>query len=85
LETILMDKPTLLAHRALWVQEEKQSASSELPLLTGEELELFLSLKNNSMGRQVRLEQERICWDTAWKAVQAVTGTVPPIRNIIQP
>jgi len=72
LETILMDKPTLLAHQALWVQEEKQSASSELPFLTNEERELFLLLKNNSLGQQVRLEQERICWDEAWKAIKTI-------------
>jgi len=72
LETVLMDEPTLFAHRDLWVQEKEQSASSELPLLTKSEHELFLSLKNNTFGQQVRLEQERICWDTAWKAIQDI-------------
>jgi len=72
LETILMDKPTLLTHRDLWVQEEKQSASSDLPFLTNEERELFLSLKNNVLGQQVRLEQERICWDEVWEVIQTV-------------
>jgi hypothetical protein len=72
LETALMDKQTLLAHRDLWVQEEKQNASSELSLLTDEEQEIFLSLKNNVWGQQVRLEQERICWDTAWNKIQAI-------------
>jgi len=72
LEAILMDKSTLFAYRSLWVQEEKQNTSSELPLLTDEEQELFLSLKNNSLGQQVRLEQERICWDVAWKAIKTV-------------
>jgi len=71
MESVLMDEPTLFAHRDLWVQEKEQSASSELPLLTKSEQELFLSLKNNSFGQQVRLEQERICWDAAWKAIQA--------------
>jgi len=71
LETVLMDKQTLLAHRDLWVQEKEQSASFDLSLLTNEEQELFLSLKNNVWGQQVRLEQERICWDTARKAIQA--------------
>jgi len=69
LETILMDEQTLLAHRDLWVEEKEQTASSELPLLTNSEKELFLSLKNNMLGQQVRLEQERICWDAAWKAI----------------
>jgi hypothetical protein len=72
LEAVLMDKPTLFAHSDLWVQEKDQSASAELPLLTNEEPEIFLSLKNNVWGQQVRLEQERICWDTAWKTIQAI-------------
>jgi len=72
LETILMDEQTLLAHKDLWVQEKEQSSSSELPLLTNEEQKLFLSLKNNSLGQQVRLEQERICWDMAWKVIRAI-------------
>jgi hypothetical protein len=69
MESVLMDEPTLLAHRDLWVQEKDQSTSSELPLLTNRERELFLSLKNNSWGQQIRLEQERICWDVAWKTI----------------
>jgi hypothetical protein len=72
LETALMDEPTLFANRDLWVKEEKQSTASELPLLTDREQELFLSLKNNSWGQQVRLEQERICWDAAWKVIKAI-------------
>jgi hypothetical protein len=72
LETVLMDEPTLFAHRDLWVQEKVQSTSSELPLLTDREQELFLALKNNSWGQQIRLEQERICWDAAWKGIQAI-------------
>jgi hypothetical protein len=73
LETVLMDEQTLFAHQNLWVQEKVQSASSELPLLTNKEQEIFLSLKNNVWGQHIRLEQERICWDMAWKAIQAVT------------
>ncbi len=69
LKSILMDESTLFSHRDLWVQEKEQSTSSELPLLTKSEYELFLSLKNNSFGQQVRLEQERICWNTAWGAI----------------
>jgi len=72
LETALMDKPTLFAHQDLWVQEKEQSASAELSLLSNEEQELFLSLKNNVLGQQVRLEQERISWDAAWEAIQAI-------------
>jgi len=70
LESALMDKQTFFAHRDLWVQEKEQSASSELSLLTNEEQEIFLSLKNNVWGQQIRLEQERICLDAAWEAIK---------------
>ncbi|MDR2941817.1 MAG: DUF2220 family protein [Treponema sp.] len=76
LETVLMDEQTLFAHRDLWVQEKKQSTSSELPLLTDKEQEVFLSLKNNAWGQQVRLEQERIRWDTAWKVIQDIQAGI---------
>ncbi len=72
METVLMDEQTLLSHRDLWVQEKEQSTASELPLLTKNEYALFLSLKNNSFGQQVRLEQERIYWNTAWKTIQNI-------------
>jgi hypothetical protein len=76
METVLMDEQTLFAHRDLWVQEKKQSTSSELPLLTNKEQEVFLSLKNNAWGQQVRLEQERIRWDTAWKVIQDIQAGI---------
>jgi len=73
LEAVLMDEPTLLSHRALWVEEKDQHASTELPLLTNTEQKLFRSLKSNVWGQHVRLEQERIRWDEAWNALQMLT------------
>jgi hypothetical protein len=72
LETVLMDEATLLSHRELWVEEKKQYASSELPLLTSTEQMLFQALKNNTWGHHVRLEQERIRWDESWNVLQAL-------------
>jgi len=69
LESILMDEQTLFSHRALWVEEKTQCTSIELPLLTGSELNVYQSLKKNIWGQQVRLEQERICWNETWKTV----------------
>jgi hypothetical protein len=70
LETVLMDEATLLRHQELWVEEKEQHASAELPLLTDTEQTLFQSLKNDTWGHHVRLEQERIRWDEAWNALQ---------------
>ena len=69
LGSILMDKAVLLDYRDLWVKEEKPCAAVELPLLTNDEQELYTSLKTNKWGQNIRLEQERICWDTAWKVI----------------
>jgi len=69
LEAVLMDEATLFAHRDLWGREKDQHAAAELPLLTNTEQMLFQSLKNNSLGQHVRLEQERIRWDKAWDAL----------------
>ena len=66
LETILMDEATLMSHRELWVEEKDQHAAAELPNLSIDELKLYQSLKNNTWGKGVRLEQERVRWDNAW-------------------
>jgi hypothetical protein len=72
LESILMDEATLMDHRQLCVEEKKQHPSSELPLLTNTEQKIFSSLKNNVWGHNIRLEQERVCWETAWNVIQNV-------------
>jgi hypothetical protein len=74
LESILMDEATLLSHRHLWVEENKQHSLGELPLLTNNEQKIFRSLKGNVWGQNIRLEQERVCWETAWSVIQLVIG-----------
>ncbi len=71
LQTVLMNESTLMTHRDLWVEEKVQHSSTELPLLTQTEQELYRSIKENDWGRHVRLEQERIRWDVAWHTIQA--------------
>ena len=71
LKTVLMDEATLMSHRDLWVEEKEQNLSTELPLLTTTEQKLYQSLKSNTCGQQVRLEQERVRWDMAWAAILA--------------
>lgn len=71
LQSVLMDEATLLSHRDLWVKEQDQHAATTLPLLTSPEQALYQTIKSNTCGQQVRLEQERIRWDVAWKAIEA--------------
>ncbi|WP_051441773.1 Wadjet anti-phage system protein JetD domain-containing protein [Arthrobacter sp. H14] len=62
--SILMDTETLLAHRNLWGQEPNPSRAI-LTRLAPEELTVYESLRNDSYGPAVRLEQEHINWDWA--------------------
>jgi hypothetical protein len=58
-ESLLMDRATLMAFEALWGHEEKQSVR-DLPRLTPEEQALYNDLRDNRIRKNLRLEQERI-------------------------
>ncbi len=59
--SFLMDRETLLAHRALWVPEPEDTRfCGELTRLTAEEQSVFDCLRFDRLGERVRLEQERI-------------------------
>jgi hypothetical protein len=57
--SLLMDRETLLAHRAFWVHEAEPH-DTPLDRLTAEECSLYNDLHENRLGTCVRLEQERI-------------------------
>ncbi len=57
--SLLMDRDTLLAFEAQWGKEEKQTLR-ELPRLNTEERALYDDLRDNRLGPNLRLEQERI-------------------------
>jgi hypothetical protein len=58
-QALLMDRATLLSHRALWGCESSPHVR-ELAFLTEEEFALYDDLRCNRLGHGVRLEQERI-------------------------
>lgn len=66
--SILMDRPTLLAHRPQWVREP-QPVRDDLPLLTDAEAAAYDDLRNDPHGAGIRLEQERIRFDLVRAAV----------------
>jgi hypothetical protein len=70
LKSVLMDEATLRNHQDLWVEEKDQHAADTLPLLTDTEQAVYQAIKHNTWGQNVRLEQERIAWDVAWKRLQ---------------
>lgn len=62
LASLLMDEATMKHFSALWSIENSQHPGTGLDLLTPAEQEVFLALKNNLWGQNLRLEQERIAW-----------------------
>ncbi|MDN5657002.1 Wadjet anti-phage system protein JetD domain-containing protein [Brevibacterium sandarakinum] len=69
-ESTLMDEGTLTAHRDLWVQEPKPHRG-EFSGLSGTEARALARLRAEG---DVRLEQERIPWDTALERLTASAG-----------
>ncbi len=58
-ESFLMDRSTLLEFEPLWGTEDSP-LDRDLPRLTPEERTLYDDLRDNRIGRHLRLEQERI-------------------------
>lgn len=70
--SLLMDRATLLAFESQWGKEEKQT-DRELSRLNTEERALYDDLRENKLGQNLRLEQERIGF--AWvKTVLVALG-----------
>lgn len=74
MKSVLMDEATLRSHQELWVEENDQHGAETLPLLTDPEQAVYQAIKRNAWGQNVRLEQERIAWDVAWKTLRQVIG-----------
>jgi hypothetical protein len=56
-----MNRETLMAHQALWVREETPSLAT-LSRLDPDEQALFGDIVNDRLGKNVRLEQERVSY-----------------------
>jgi len=67
-QSFLMDQQTLLAHRHAWGTEPKQE-TKDLKYLNAEEAAVYDDLRNNRLTNQLRLEQERIAFDSVFKAI----------------
>jgi len=60
IKSIFMDENTIFRYKHLSVQCAKLSQEKELNHLTEEEMEIYNKLKNNTYGKNFRLEQERL-------------------------
>lgn len=68
-ESVLMDRDTLLNHRDLWVEEPRPYDGPELVRLKQDETLVFKGLAEHTWGVRVRLEQERIPWPLVLSAL----------------
>ncbi len=68
----LMDRDTLLDHRALWVREDVQHRG-DLANLDPAEQALYDDLRFDRLGERVRLEQERIAFGRVEDALADLT------------
>jgi hypothetical protein len=73
IRSVLMDELTVLQHRSLWGHEPTQCSDLALEQLEPHETVVYAALRNNSWGQNVRLEQERLPWDSC---VQALRGAL---------
>ena len=69
-ESFLMDRATLLAFEAQWGEESTQTLR-DLPRLKPPEQALYDDLRDNRLRKNLRLEQERIGFNTVVLALQA--------------
>lgn len=67
--SLLMDRETLFAHRALWLHEDAPFRGT-LTRLEPNERELFTALVGNRLGEGIRLEQERVSFGRVRQAMQ---------------
>jgi len=69
--SLLMDRPTLMEHRTLWGFEPSPETGI-LTRLTDEESALYDQLRQNELGGQIRLEQEKIGFEWLVEALGKV-------------
>lgn len=85
LQSMLMDRETLLAHQALWVQEPQPWSGAAPEHLTAGERALFDDLAADTWGFHVRLEQERIPWATVLPVLHACAVPQPHPQGASSP
>jgi hypothetical protein len=75
LRSVLMDEATLLQFSDLWTTEAEPYRAEELALLQPAERAMYQGLKEHRWRDRLRLEQERIAWNVAVAALQAMQSS----------
>jgi hypothetical protein len=72
--SLLMDRETLMEFRRLWVREDDDKrCAADLGNLDEAEQRLYSDLRDNILGENIRLEQERIAFAWLNKALSTLT------------
>lgn len=74
-QSFLMDRATLLAFESQWGEEDIQTLR-DLPRLHPEEMALYDDLRDNRLGKKLRLEQERVGFGWIESALLTLKMTV---------
>lgn len=74
-QSVLMNKATLLSHQRLWSHEASQCPDKPFSNLTEQESAIYQELRAQTLGAGVRLEQERIDLREALIALAAAVGS----------
>ena len=78
--SLLMDRETLMEFRLLWGKEEdNKRCVADLLNLSEPERGLYLDLKDNVLGENVRLEQERIAFGWLRQRLGSVKSPLTPL------
>ncbi|MFZ6758183.1 Wadjet anti-phage system protein JetD domain-containing protein [Undibacterium sp. Ji50W] len=77
--SFLMDRESLLSHEMHWCEEGNQ-VTHDLHMLNAEELSVFEDLRNQRLGKNLRLEQERIQFEYVMNKLFKITNA-PQIQN----
>jgi hypothetical protein len=72
-ESMLMDRATLMAFKAQWSTDDKPLVR-DLPRLNAEESALYDALRDQQLGTNVRLEQELIAFGWVRQSLTALPG-----------
>jgi hypothetical protein len=78
-ESLLMDRQTLLACQVLWGREDTP-VQRELPRLNADEQALYDDLRDNRIQPNLRLEQERIDYPQVLAALNTIAAQRSPSR-----
>ena len=83
-QSLLMDRATLLAHPNQWGREP-QPVLRDLPRLSAVEAILYNDLRDNRLGKHLRLEQERIRFGALQQALKAIACRALPAADAMPP